>query len=660
MGASTRVMGGAAATHPCVCSFSPKPTSIPQGGICNASSFTKGGKGSSSKKSAAGGGICCSNTVVGRVSDGGNESCSMAKLSISEASAARKSQSGRKGGFQRRQSSWFPAFSPKQQQQQGRDGCSANGSQRKGGNVVAAAKRRPKQKSKEAAENLVASLGLGRGDEENGVLDLLDIGRLNGNWLSKEEDFDDFNDAPFLDAVVKVYCTRSEPNFSLPWQKMRQYSVTGSGFMISNRRVLTNAHCVEHHTQVKLKRRGNDTKFVATVLAVGRECDIALLSVEDDEFWQGVEPLEFGSLPRLQDPVTVVGYPIGGETISVTSGVVSRVEITSYAHGATELLAVQIDAAINPGNSGGPAFDDDGECVGIAFQSIDASDAENIGYVIPTPVIMHFLYDYERNGKNTGFPSSGLVWQRLENSALRAALKMTTTQKGVLIRRVEPTAPAAQVLKVGDVLMKFDGVSVANEGTVPFQAGERIAFTFLASQKYSGDIVEVEILRDGEVMTLQTALKSPIRLVPVHIDGKQPSYLIVAGLVFTVVSQPFLESHFGVEYEANIPVKILEKATYGMAESEDEQLVVVSQVLASDVNIGYEDIEATQVLTFNGVKIRNLKQLVQLADSCTEKYIQIELDNQMLVVIDTENARAGMPQILRDHCIPADRSEDLL
>jgi S1-C subfamily serine protease len=54
--------------------------------------------------------------------------------------------------------------------------------------------------------------------------------------------------------------------------------------------------------------------------------------------------------------VAVVGYPIGGDTISVTSGVVSRIEVTSYVHGSTELLGVQIDAAINSGNSGAQAW----------------------------------------------------------------------------------------------------------------------------------------------------------------------------------------------------------------------------------------------------------------------------------------------------------------
>jgi S1-C subfamily serine protease len=93
---------------------------------------------------------------------------------------------------------------------------------------------------------------------------------------------------------------------------------------------------------VKVKRRGDDTKFVATVLAIGPECDIALLSVEDEQFWKGVEPLCFGSLPRLQDPVTVVGYPIGGDTISVTSGVVSRIEVKRFFFSNTTLFSLLV------------------------------------------------------------------------------------------------------------------------------------------------------------------------------------------------------------------------------------------------------------------------------------------------------------------------------
>eukprot|EP00958_Prasinococcus_capsulatus_P002675 scaffold230_cov353-Prasinococcus_capsulatus_cf.AAC.5 len=61
-----------------------------------------------------------------------------------------------------------------------------------------------------------------------------------------------------------------------------------------------------------------------------------------------------------------------------------------------------IDAAINSGNSGGPAFNGEGQCVGIAFQSMAGQDADGIGYVIPTPVIQHFIHDFEAHAAYTG------------------------------------------------------------------------------------------------------------------------------------------------------------------------------------------------------------------------------------------------------------------
>ncbi|XP_026387314.1 protease Do-like 9 [Papaver somniferum] len=464
---------------------------------------------------------------------------------------------------------------------------------------------------------------------------------------------------PLMDAVVKVFCVHSEPNFSLPWQRKRQYSSSSSGFIISGRRVLTNAHSVEHYTQVKLKKRGSDVKYLATVLAIGTECDIAMLTVKDDEFWEGISPVEFGSLPALQDAVTVVGYPIGGDTISVTSGVVSRMEILSYAHGSTELLGLQIDAAINSGNSGGPAFSDKGNCVGIAFQSLKHEDVENIGYVIPTTVINHFIEDYEKKEEYTGFPTLGIEWQKMENPDLRMAMGMSSHQKGVRIKRIEPTSPEYKVLKPSDVILSFDGIDIANDGTIPFRHGERIAFSYLVSQKYTGDNAIVKVLRDSKILEFNIKLQTRRRLISANIQGKPPSYYIVAGFVFAAVSVPYLRSEYGKDYEYNTPVKLLDKHLYAMAETEDEQLVVISQVLVSDINIGYEDIVNTQVLAFNDKPIKNLKDLASMVENCDDEYLKFELDYEQIVVLQTKTAKAATLDILSTHCIPSAMSADL-
>ncbi|GAA0139699.1 hypothetical protein Leryth_004902 [Lithospermum erythrorhizon] len=473
---------------------------------------------------------------------------------------------------------------------------------------------------------------------------------------SKEQQVESGNlqDAAFLNAVVKVYCTHTAPNYSLPWQKQRQFTSTGSAFMIGDGKLLTNAHCVEHDTQVKVKRRGDDTKYVAKVLARGVECDIALLSVQNKEFWEGVEPLRLGHLPHLQDSVTVVGYPLGGDTISVTKGVVSRIEVTSYAHGSSDLLGIQIDAAINPGNSGGPAFNDQGECIGVAFQVYRSDDVENIGYVIPTTVVSHFLEDYQKNGRYTGFPCLGVLLQKLENPALRTCLKVPSNE-GVLVRKIEPTSDASNVLKEGDVIVSFDGVRVGSEGTVPFRTNERIAFRYLISQKFAGDVAELGIIRSGTLMKVQVALNPRVNLVPYHIEGDSPSYFIVAGLVFTPLSEPLIEG----ESEDNLGLRLLTKARYSMARSKGEQIVILSQVLANEVNIGYEDMSNEQVLKLNGIPIKNIHHLAHLVDSCEHKYLVFEFEDHFLVVLEREAATAASTRILKDYGIPSDKSSDL-
>ncbi|MCL7025312.1 hypothetical protein MKW94_027239 [Papaver nudicaule] len=423
---------------------------------------------------------------------------------------------------------------------------------------------------------------------------------------------------PLMDAVVKVFCAHSAPNFSLPWQRVRQYSSTSSGFIISGRKV-------------KVKKSGSDVKYLATVLAIGNECDIAMLTVEDDEFWEGVSPIEFGPLPALHDAVSVVGYPIGGDTISVTSGVVSRIEIFPYVQGSTDLLGLQIDAAINSGNSGGPAFSNKGKC-----------DVENMGYVIPTAVVMHFIEDYERKEEYTCFPSLGFEWQIMENPDLRMAMGMSSHQKGVRSTRIEPISHF-HILKPSDVILSFDGVDITNDGTVLFTHGERIAFSYLVSQKYAGENVIVKVLQ----------------------NIKTPSYYIVAGFVFTVVSLPFLQSEKNIE--SNVLMKLYDKYLNGMAQSRDEQIVVISQMIyanwqicvgaCADINIGYEGIASTQVLGFNGNPVRNLKSL--MVENCDGAFLKFELDYQKIVVLQSKTAKAATQDILSTYSIPSAMSADL-
>lgn len=459
-----------------------------------------------------------------------------------------------------------------------------------------------------------------------------------------------------LDAVVKIFTVASSPNYFLPWQNKPQREITGSGFVIHGRRILTNAHVVADHTFVLVRKHGSPTKHRAEVLAVGHECDLALLTVESEEFWEGMNFLEFGKIPYLQEAVAVVGYPQGGDNISVTRGVVSRVELTQYVHGASHLMAIQIDAAINPGNSGGPAIMDE-KVAGVAFQNL--SGAENIGYIIPVPIIEHFMDDVNEQGKYIGFCTLGLSCQPTENVQLREHLKMPPGLTGVLVSKINPLSDSHRVLKKDDVIIAFDGVPIANDGTVHFRNRERITFDHLVSMKKADATGAVKVLRDGVQHEFHIKL-GPLRtLVPVHQFDKLPSYFIFAGLVFTPLTQPYLHE-YGDDWYNSSPRRLCERSLTATPKKHGEQLVILSQVLMDDINTGYERLAEYQVKKVNGVEVDNLKHLCKLVEGCTEKSIRFDLDDERVVVLNFQAGKDATSRILTRHRIPFAMSADLI
>ena len=266
-----------------------------------------------------------------------------------------------------------------------------------------------------------------------------------------------------LRSVVKVLTVSDAPDYEQPWQTRGAISSSGSGAVVqTNRglRVLTNAHVVENQVFVEVRRYGNSTKYVAEVEGVGHECDLALLRVEQEEFYGGAEPLVCGPLPALGTRVKVLGYPIGGERLSVTEGVVSRIEVSPYAQTQRSLLAIQLDAAINSGSSGGPVFKDD-RLIGVAFQSLE--EGENISYAIAAPVVQHFLKDIE-DGIFDGFPDLGITWQPLEAASHRKQLGLSAKGGGILVTGVVYQGSAWRKLREGDAILEIDGRPVILSG----------------------------------------------------------------------------------------------------------------------------------------------------------------------------------------------------
>ncbi|KAG4190961.1 hypothetical protein ERO13_A07G061933v2 [Gossypium hirsutum] len=106
-------------------------------------------------------------------------------------------------------------------------------------------------------------------------------------------------------------------------------------------------------------------------------------------------------------------------------------------------------------------------------------------------------------------------------------------------------------------------------------------------------------------------------------------------------------------------MNLLDKLFHATLQSLDEQLVVVSQVLVSDINIGYEDIVNAQVLALNGKLVTNLRGLAEMVENCDDEFLKFDLEYEQIAVLRTKAAKAATPDILATHCIPSAMSADL-
>jgi len=412
-----------------------------------------------------------------------------------------------------------------------------------------------------------------------------------------------------LDAIVRVEVESKQPNFRVPWNIGGMGSGNGTGFLVGPNRFITNAHVVSNSRLIYLKKMSDPKPYKARVVNVAHDCDLALLELESpDEFaaaFSAVDPLFIGGIPKLNTTVVAVGYPIGGERISVTRGVVSRIDFRTYSHSAVDNhLSIQVDAAINPGNSGGPVLQNN-QVVGVAFQGYSGSVAQNTGYMIPVPVIERFLKDVE-DGSYDHYVDMATSVLNILNPAQRRALGLPNDGIGVMVAEADAAGSAGGILKTKDVLLSIDGYAIASDGFIEIE-GERVDLNEIIERKFAGDTVALEVWRDGELQQITVELK---RFIPYLIQSnqydKQPNFVLFAGLQFQPIDRNMMAAH---------SISDLETRYHYSFFSQDEiyrerpQVVVLTEVLPDSTNTHLRGYVHKVIDTVNGKKIRLLQDV---------------------------------------------------
>jgi S1-C subfamily serine protease len=437
-----------------------------------------------------------------------------------------------------------------------------------------------------------------------------------------------FADKEYLSSVAQVRVTSYSSSIDHPWQKGSAGKSTGSAVFIDGDRLLTNAHVVDSALRVELRRVGSDRWYRASIEHVSEASDLAMLKVSDETFYIDSAPAELSSVINFGTSVLVVGFPEGGDTVSVTKGVLSRTEETVYSYSFMTQLAYQIDAAINNGNSGGAVFSN-GKLMGISFQS--SEEAENIGYAIPVVVIKQFLID-AADGVISGVPHLPFFATPIVNKNMQEYLGMADTNGAYVYETVGDMA--FQCAKKGDVVTAVNGLEVNASAMVSSPESGLVSIDYLASSRQIGESVQLEVVTMGKKKTVKCDLRYNWKNVwgAAGVDYQyRPQWVEVGGLilvdmseeVFTYLEQNELEVDQKARgFRDGLQLGSIDKPIGG---------VFVSNVLDHDANAGYELVHLL-LKTVNGKTAGDVNAVKSLISDNPGSWLVLEFYDGSLVV----------------------------
>jgi serine protease Do len=278
----------------------------------------------------------------------------------------------------------------------------------------------------------------------------------------------------------------------LPRGPQRQRSL-GSGFIIdADGSILTNNHVVENASKIVVKLSGDEQDYEAKVVGRDAKTDIAVIKINAKS---NLIAASFGDSDRLEvgEWVMAIGNPFGLDG-TVTSGIVSAKGRHNITQGPYDNF-IQTDASINPGNSGGPLINLRGEVIGINTAIFSRSGGNiGIGFAIPINLVKELLPQLRGKGKVTrGY--LGVLIQKV-TPEIAESLGMDKGY-GALVANVSKEGPAEKAgVKVGDVIVEFDGQPVKDSGDLPI----------IVARTAVDKKVRMKVLRDKKEIVLNVAI----------------------------------------------------------------------------------------------------------------------------------------------------------
>ena len=443
--------------------------------------------------------------------------------------------------------------------------------------------------------------------------------------------------------IVSIRVSGQEWNWKTPWAKQAPWTRVVSGVVVAGRRILSAETAFGNHLLVEVQKPGRESWRPARVLLVEPEGPLALLTVDDADFWAGLQPLPLADPAPRAGEVTIHRWQ-GPGLLDRFPGTIRQVRTHTHGLSRTQLLTLEIGASTETLGSSEVVVQ------GGRLAGLVTGRAGDAWVALASPVLSRFADDAAGGGW-AGFPRAGIAWQDLGNPALRASLGLRPDEGGVRLVRVLPHGSAASLLRVGDVLLEVGGVPLDPTGRYEDPVYGRMHAGLLFTEHRPGDRVTLKVLREGRRLSLSLPLETiPAEAdkIPPYVYGRGPDYLVVGGLVFQELTVPYL-STWG-DWQRRAPPRLLIAYDREAAAPTPERprIVLLTSVLPDAANLGYEGLHDLIVERVNGRTIGRMADLRAAFAEPRGGFHVVELlpgQGAERVVLDVAEAQAAAPRL---------------
>ena len=451
--------------------------------------------------------------------------------------------------------------------------------------------------------------------------------------------------------VVGLQVTYQDWDEDRPWAKKIPKTRGASAVFVGRSQLLTTADIVDNATFIQFSAFGQPRQVEFEIQTVDLDVNLALLQVKDTTVLDDLAPVPLAGRTPSSGTLQTVRWQ--GQQLEISASRVVRFLVERSRGSRVEYAVLHMRTDISAGGWSEPVFHD-GMLVGITI-----SQSKQVSRAIPVEIIRGFLNRVNAPEPYVGFPSLGVQWQVNHDPSVTRFLGQTGEPRGVLVRQVPWGSSGCGVLEPRDILLEVDGNPIDTEGYYHHAYLGRLRFTHVLTEDHRpGDAIAVRVLRGGRELNLPMTLRTyptDLDLVPKRRSG-QPAYVVAGGLILRELDVPYLRT-WGKEWNKRAPHSLL--TSYYLTGTgqtlQQRRLILITSVLPSDYNIGYQDMTDVLVERINGQLIGSIPDVVAALQDPRDRFHVIELapeSGRGEVVLDAVAFEAATDELLQTYSVP--------